>query len=274
VTATYRLTHHHSGSPAAKRDFLKPAARLGLSARAFIYLLIGLLAILVATGHSTAETDQWGAMQQLNHRTLGHALLWVVALGLAAYALWRFSEAAFGAAGDGRKTSARLKSFARGCIYSVVAANGFQIVTGGGASSQAGRQETMAAKVMGHSGGRWAVGIVGVVIVVVGLVLVYEGVSRRFEKYLAMSSMSPPTRRVVEVLGVVGTAARGAVFALAGVFVIQAAADYQPTKAAGLDGALRSLRDRPAGPWFLGAAAVGLIAFGLYGFAEARWRQT
>jgi hypothetical protein len=56
--------------------------------------------------------------------------------------------------------------------------------------------------------------------------------------------------------------------------VIQAAWDYQPQKAAGLDGALRSLRDTRAGPWLLGVAAVGLVAFGLYGFAEARWRRT
>jgi hypothetical protein len=129
MTATYRTTRRLSGTPAADRELLKPAARLGLTARAFIYLLIGLLAILVATGHSTAETDQWGAMQQLNHRTLGHVMLWVVAIGLAAYALWRFGEAAFGAAGDGGKTGARVKSFVRGCIYSAVAVNAFQIAT-------------------------------------------------------------------------------------------------------------------------------------------------
>ena len=274
MTATYRTTHRLSGNPANKRDFLTPAARLGLTARAFIYLLIGLLAILVASGHSSAETDQWGAMQQLNRRMFGHAVLWVVALGLAAYALWRFGEAAFGAAGDGPKTSARLKSFARGCMYSLVAVNAFQIATGGGGTSQAGRQQTMAAKVMRHSGGRWAIGLIGIIVVVAGLVLVHEGLSRRFEKYLAMSSMSPQTRRVVEVLGRRWNGRRGAVFALAGAFLIQGAIDYNPAKAAGLDGALRSLRDHPAGPWLLGAAAVGLIAFGLYGFAEARWRHT
>jgi hypothetical protein len=268
MTATYP-TRRPPGSPVDKDDVLNPAARLGLTARAFIYLLIGLLAILVATGRTTVETDQWGAMQQLNHRTFGHAVLWVVAIGLAAYALWRFSVA-----GDGRKTSARLKSFVRACIYSLVAANAFQIATGGGSTSQSGRQQTMAAKVMTHVGGRWAVGVLGAIVVIAGLVLVYEGVSRRFEKYLAMSSMSLQTRRVVEVLGVVGTAARGVVFALAGAFLIQAAVDYEPAKAGGLDGALRSLRDHSAGSWLLGAAAVGLIAFGLYGFAEARWRRT
>ena len=270
MTATYRLSH----TPADKRDVLSPAARLGLSARAFIYLLIGILSLLVAVGHSTAETDQWGAMEQLNQTRAGHLVLWVVAVGLGAYALWRFAEAAFGVAGDGRKTGPRLKSFGRGCIYSVIALSAFEIVLGKATKSQAGRQETLSSKVMHHTGGRIAVGLVGAIILVVGLALIREGLSRKFEKYLDLSTASHRTRRAVELLGVVGTTARGVVFSLAGVFVIQAAWDYQPKKAAGLDGALRSLRDTAAGPWLLAVVAIGLIAFGLYGFAEARWHRT
>ena len=127
---------------------------------------------------------------------------------------------------------------------------------------------------MSHSGGRVVVGLVGAAVAVVGATLVVEGVTRKFEKYLELSRMSPAVRRLVGVVGVAGTVARGAVFALAGVFVIQAAWDYQPSKAAGLDGALRSLRDTRVGPWLLGAVALGLVAFGLYGFAEARWRRS
>jgi hypothetical protein len=253
---------------------LDPAARLGLTARAVMYLLIGVLALLVAAGHSTTETDQWGAMQQLDHGPVGHILLWVVALGLAGYSLWRFSEAAFGAAGEGKKAGPRLKSFGQGCIYAAIAFTAFQVVTGGGKRSQAGRQVTLTSQVMRHTGGRIAVGVVGAVVVAVGAVLVFEGVSRKFEKYLDLSGTSHVTRRAVTVLGVIGTVARGAVFALAGIFVIQAAWDFQPKKAAGLDGALRSLRDTRAGPWLLGVVAVGLVVFGLYGLAEARWRQS
>ncbi len=164
-------------SATLERDVLNPAARLGLTARAFVYLLIGVLAILVAAGHSTAETDQWGAMQQLNRGTAGHVLLWVVALGLAGYSLWRFSEAAFGVAGDGRKAGPRLKSFARGCIYGVLAFTAFQIAAGGTSHSQAGRQVNLTAKVMSHSGGRVVVGLVGAAVAVVGATLVVEGVT-------------------------------------------------------------------------------------------------
>jgi hypothetical protein len=254
---------------------LTPAARLGLVARAFMYLLIGVLSLVVATGHSSAETDQWGAMQQLNRGRAGHGLLWVVALGLAGYSLWRLSEAFFGVAGENKKKAGpRLKSFARGCIYAAIAVMAFQIATGGGGHSQAGRQVTLTAQVMGHTGGRVAVGVVGAVVAAVGAALIYEGVSRKFEKYLDLSRTSAMTRRVVQFMGVTGTVARGAVFALAGLFVIQAAWDYEPKKAAGLDGALRSLRDTREGPWLLGVVALGLVAFGLYGLAEARWRRT
>jgi hypothetical protein len=206
--------------------------------------------------------------------TPGHVLLWIVALGLVGYSVWRFSEAVFGVVGEGKRAGPRLKSFVRGCIYAVIALTAFQIIISGGSRSQAGRQVTLTSTVMHHTGGRVAVGLVGAAVAAAGVSLVYEGITRKFEHHLDLSHVSAKTRRLVEVTGVVGTAARGAVFALAGIFVVQAAWDYEPNKAAGLDGALRSLRDTPVGPWLLGAVAIGLVAFGLYGFAEARWRRT
>ncbi len=256
------------------RDAIAVAARWGLAARAFVYLLLGVIALSTAFGHSSSESDQWGALQQLNHRGFGHLLLWVVAIGLAGYALWRLSEAAFGVSGEGHRVGPRVKSLVRSLVYAFLAYSAFSIVVGHPTSSQAGRQEDFTAKAMQYSGGRLAVGIVGAVIVGIGVVLVAEGVTRRFEKDLDLSGASPRSRRVVEVLGAAGTTARGAVFALAGVFVIQAAVDYKPAKAAGIDGALRALRDTSAGPALLAVFAVGLMAFGLYGFAAARWQRT
>lgn len=256
------------------RHLVGPAARWGLAARAFLYLLLGVLALSLATGHTSSETDQWGAMQQLNHREYGHALLWVVAIGLAGYSLWRFSEAAFGVAGDGRGAGPRFKSFARGVVYAFLAATAFTIVLGHTSTSQAGRQSSYTAQAMEHSGGRWAVAAVGAVVAAVGLVLVYEGMTRKFEKYLDLSSLTGSTRQAVTALGVAGTVARGVVFAVSGALVIDAAASFNPQKAAGIDQALRSMRDTVAGPYLLGLFAAGLIAFGLYGFAEARWRRT
>ena len=79
----------------------------------------------------------------------------------------------------------------------------------------------MTATAMGNTAGRWLVGIVGLAVVIAGLVLVSEGARRKFMKYLRTWQMSPRTRRVIELLGMIGTIARGLVFTLAGVLVIE-----------------------------------------------------
>ncbi|MGH8962354.1 MAG: DUF1206 domain-containing protein [Jatrophihabitantaceae bacterium] len=268
MTATASVRH------AARGDSMKRIARLGLAARALIYLLIGVLAIALANGSRRNETDQRGALQALTRHTGGTALVWVIAVGLAAYALWRFSEAAFGVVGEGHKAGPRVQSFVRGLIYAFFAVSAFKLVIQGRSGSQAGQQELFTAKAMRHTGGRWAVGIVGAIVVICGLVLAWQGLTRKFEKYLNLGQMSRNTRRVVEIMGVFGTAARGVVFALAGVFVIVAAVQYDPRKAGGLDGALRELADSSTWSWLLYVIAAGLVVFGVYGFAEAKWRRT
>ena len=249
-------------------------ARLGLAARATIYLLIGWLALLLARGVRKSATDQRGAMQEVVRHRGGSILLWIIAVGLLGYAIWRWSEAAFGVVGEGSKAGPRLQSFVRGCIYAFFAYSAFKLLTQSGGKSQARQQQDWTAKTMAHSGGRLLVGVVGVVVIIAGLELIRQGATKKFEKYLAMQDMSPGTRRVVELLGMVGTIARGVVFALTGVFVLRAALSYDASKAHGLDGALRSLAGGTGGPWLLGAAAVGLIVFGIYGYAEAIWRRT
>ena len=259
---------------AAHGDVMTLLARWGLAARATNYLLIGILAVALALGSRRGETDQRGALQELTRHSGGTLLVWVIGIGLAGYALWRLSEAAFGVVGEGRKAGPRVQSFARAVIYAFFAISAFKVASNAGAGSQSGQQELWTAKTMQHSGGRWLVGIVGAVIVVCGLVLISEGIRRKFEKYLDMRRMSRSVRKTVEFLGVVGTIARGIVFGLAGAFVISAAVNYDPKKAGGLDRALRELADTSAGPWLLGVVAVGLVMFGIYGYAEAKWRRT
>jgi len=257
-----------SDSPAARA-----LARAGLTARGILYILIGLVAILVALGQTSQEADQQGALQLLASQPYGLVSLWLLGIGFAGYALWRLSEAAFGVTGEGNGAGARLKSLVRALIYAFFAYLTFKIIAGTGTGSQTKKQQDLTATVMHHPGGQWLVGIVGLVIVIAGLVLVFEGIRRKFLKYLQLSQLSPRTRRIVEWLGVIGTAARGAVFALAGVLVIEAAVAYKPAKAGGIDKALLTLRNQPFGEFLLIIAALGLIIFGIYGLCEARWRR-
>jgi Domain of Unknown Function (DUF1206) len=261
-----------SARRAANSPAVHALARAGLVARGIIYVLIGWIAILVAVGQSSREADQEGALQLLAGKPYGMISLWLLSIGFVAYALWRFSEAAFGVTGEGNGAGPRLKSLFMGLVYAGLAYLTFQVISGAH-SSEAAKQQDVTASVMHHAGGRWLVGIVGLIVVIAGVALIAQGIRRRFMRYLETSRMSPRARRIVEWLGMIGTVARGVVFALTGVLVIDAAVTYSPSKAGGVDKALLTLRDQPFGEFLLLLAAAGLIIFGIYGLCEARWRR-
>ena len=250
------------------------AARLGLTARAFVYLVIGCLAIEIALGHQTQQANQKGALAEIAQHRFGIVLLWALGFGFAAYALWRFSEAVFGTATDGKKAGPRIQSAVRGVVYAALCAMTFSYIAGASRSGQAQQQQEATAKIMKHTYGRWLVGAIGLVVIGVAVAMIIEGATRKFEKQLRMAEMGPSARRFVEWTGTVGTIARGVVFGVAGILVVDAAITFDPAKSTGLDGALRTLANRAYGPWLLAALAIGLIAFGIYGFAAARWAKT
>jgi hypothetical protein len=247
-------------------------ARVGLVARGVIYLLIGWLALMLAAGRSHQEADQRGALQTLASRPAGSAMLWALVIGFSAYALWRFSEVIWGVHGEGKKAAPRVASAFRAVVYAFFALTAVSVLHGS-RSSQATSQQDATARIMRHSGGRWAIGLVGGVVLIVGLGLAIGGLRRSFAKKLNTAQMSERTRRTVLMLGAIGTTARGIVFALAGGLVIEAARTFDPGKARGLDEALRTLRDQHYGAALLGLMALGLITFGIYGVCEARWRR-
>lgn len=263
---------------AADSKPLEWGARLGLVARGLIYVLIGVFALQIATGSSGKQADRGGATRQLATSPFGTALLWLLVVGFACLALWRLSEVAFGAAEpDGRKAGPRAKSAFRAVLYGAFAVSTALYVTGrsqGAAASGEKQSKNVTATVMEHTGGRWLVGLAGAAFVVAGVVLGAEAVRKKYQEHMRMAQMSPTTRKVVDVLGVAGGVARGVVFALVGVFLVTAAIQFDPAKARGLDGSLRALADTPAGPWLLGLVALGLVMFGAFSGAEARWRRT
>src|SRR5215471_9007950 len=247
-------------------------ARAGLTARGVIYILVGWVAGLVALGRSAREADQQGALHLLAGKSYGLVSLWLLGIGFAAYALWRLSEAAFGVTGEPPGAGPRLKSLARAVIYAGLSYLTFTVISGTD-RSQSGRQQDITATAMQHPAGQVLVGVVGLAIVACGITLVVEGARKKFMKYLQTAQMSARVRRVVKLLGTTGTIARGLVFALVGVLVIDAAVTHKAAESGGIDKALLTLRDQPFGEFLMMLAALGLIIFGVYGLCEARWRR-
>ena len=265
-----------AGRRAANSKALKIAARVGFVARGAIYLLIGFIALEIAFGKG-GQADRGGALAQIATKSYGTFVLWLLVVGFGGLALWRFSEAAFGAVGpDGHEASERLKSLARALLYSSFFVTTLQYVIGTSSSATANgnsQSRSLTARVMEHNGGRLLVGLIGLVVMVIGAMLAREGWKKEFLKRMDFGGASFGTRSLVEKLGVVGGVARGTVVAVAGVFLIIAAVRFSPSKAEGIDGSLRAFAHTPLGPFLLILVALGLVAFGLFSWCEARWRR-
>ncbi|MFE6847324.1 DUF1206 domain-containing protein [Streptomyces sp. NPDC057686] len=252
-------------------------ARCGLVTRGLLYVLVGVLALRVAFGESGGgeEADRTGALQELVEKPFGGVLVWAVGIGLVCMTLWRLSEAVLGAAGpDGDKAGKRLVAGARAVFYGVVAFSVLSFAAGSGRGQSGDEQSRdVTARALDVPGGPWWVAAAGVGIAVGGVVIAVQAARRTFRKDLAMDRQPEGVRTAVEVLGVVGGVARGAVFASAGAFVVHAAVSYDPAKAKGVDDTLRTFAQTPAGPWLLAAVAAGLVLFGLFSWAMACWRR-
>ena len=262
-----------AGTQATHSAAFEVLTRIGFLARGAIYVIIGLLAIQVAIHAGNETTNQRGAMQTIQQQPFGHWLLIAVAIGLGAYAAWRFVQAFVGSGPEGggdHSTFGRIAAAASGCAYAALCVLAVTILLGSSSSSNPHKQT---AGVLGWPGGRYLVGAAGAIFIGVALYQAYKGLSRKFLDEDKTEQMGETTKRVLTVFGVVGYLARTVAFGLIGIFLLRAAIDYDPQKAVGLDGALARLAHQSYGSLLLGLVAAGLIAFGLYSIADARYRR-
>jgi uncharacterized protein DUF1206 len=262
---------------AAHSPWVDRMARFGLTSRGLVYVVIGWIAAQIAFGGSGQQADRQGAIHTLASNDIGRVLVILAGVGFAGYALWRLTQAIWGHSGedDAKKLGKRGVSLFRAALYGWFAVNTFLILAGAsssGGSDQSSR--TWSTRLMAQPMGRWLVVAVGIGFIVAGAALAWRGLSTTFDKKLKLSEMSNGMQLAVKTVGVAGNVARGVVFGIVGVFFVVAAATFDPHEARGLDGSLRVLGRSGWGQVVLVAVAAGLAAFGLYSFAEARYRRT
>jgi hypothetical protein len=263
-----------TASRAADSKPLEYLARGGFIVYGVIHLIFAWLILQVALGDSKGDSDQSGALQSLAGKPFGKTLLVITVIGMIALALWQAFEAAIGESGprDKQAIAERVVSGVRAVIYLAFAWTAIKVLQGANAST-GDSQEKGASSLMSNSGGRWLVGLIGLVVIGVGIGLVVYGVTKKFEKHLNTQQMNATVRRTTRRLGVAGYSAKGVAYAIAGGLIVAAAVTYDPEKARGLDAALKTLAGQSYGPWLLGLIALGIAAFGVYCFSQARYRK-
>jgi hypothetical protein len=268
----------HSARRTARRarnsTLLEMLTRAGFVGYGLLHLAVAWLALQIAFGHTREEGDQSGAFRVLMHQPLGRPLLLVIAVGLAAMAVWQLLEAAIGHRDErgGRRVAERLLSAARTVIYAALAWTAWN-VQGGAPTSSAGQQQQATAGVLTHPAGRLVVAVAGLAVVAVGIGLIVYGAKRVFEKRLRIGQMNARTLEVATRLGQVGYVAKGIAFGIAGILLFEAAVTKDAARSNGLDGALRTLTSKAYGQVLLIAIAIGLAAFGVYCFFQSKYRK-
>lgn len=229
---------------------------------------IGAIAISVAIGAGGGEADQFGALSNLAGAPGGAAILWVMVVGLLALGLWQIIQIFVVVGPDPkRKWAHRIGEFGKAVAYLAIAAITFSFASGGSTSSASSTKD-FSATLLSAPGGVILLVIVGLAVFGIGGYFVFKGAARKFTDDITVPSRT--AGRVVIMLGVVGYLAKGVALCVVGILFVIAAVTADPSKATGLDGALKSLATLPFGVVILIVVGCGLIAYGVYCCARAR----
>jgi hypothetical protein len=254
---------------------IEAACRFGHVARGFVYVSVGALALLTALHLAPKSRGVMAALEAWSAWPLGMVLLGLIGLGLYGFAGWRVMQSIFDAdqQGTGAKAvTARLGQAISGAIYGGLAYSVFSLIDALGDLRHVddeAKTRAAIASLLALPAGDLLVIAAGLFVAGCGVGNIVQALTRDFCQHL---DCSHGMARTAALLGKVGYLARGIVFIPVGGFLALAGLHARSSEAKGTAAALDWLAARPFGDLLLAFTALGLIAFGAYGFVEARFR--
>lgn len=255
------------------RSGIEILARSGYAARGVVYLIVGFFAVLAAFGRSEVEGTE-GALQYLLSQPFGTALVGAVAFGMAAFCVWRLVQAVRDTDDHGSSAkgiSVRAALVVGAVSYAALATLAVSMTIGSRKAGGGGDPTSGWLAAIHEIGLGWLL-IYGVatLFAIVGLAHVVKAARAGFEKYFRCPA---DVMRWLKPLARFGLAARGAVFLIIAGLIVSGGLSYNVADHPGLSDALKAIQSYSFGWLILAAIALGLIAFGLYSLAEARYRH-
>ena len=249
-------------------------ARVGYVAKGVVYATIGVLAMREALGAGGATTGPVGAMRSMGPNPLDGVLLLVLAAGLVGYAAWKLVQGITDPDDKGSDAHGLLRRVGyvgSGLIHGGLAFIAAQSIFGAEDTSE----DAVALSVMVYQPplGGILVGLVGLVVIGVGLYQLYAAYGASFRDELRLSRMGEAEDRWVTLAGCVGTTARALAIGVAGIFVVLAAYESDPSEVRGLGEALETIQSQPSGSLMLGVVAAGLLVYGVFMLLVALYRR-
>ncbi len=262
-------TARRHADKAADKAHTHPAvtmlARGGFVVMGVLHILIGWITFRIATGSGGGEASNSGALATIADAPGGQALLWVAVIALAALALWRLTQLFVEEEPKDKATG--------GVMFLIFASLAFTTATfaRGGQTSDGETATDVTALALSQPLGRVAVMIAGLIVLGVGLHSIWKGATKGFKEDLETGAGAGDVGSAIVAAGMGGYIARGIAFAILGVLITIAGWTSDPEQAAGLDAALRTLGEQPFGAGLLIIVGIGLVLYGLYSIARARY---
>ncbi|HEY2685974.1 MAG TPA: DUF1206 domain-containing protein [Steroidobacteraceae bacterium] len=270
------LIHSHD-TPGALTRWQRWVGHSGYIAEGLLYLFVGFFALLAAVGRQQHPDGPKGSLARLGGSALGDALLVLLAIGLTAFVIWQLvlaiADPEHPANRSGpRRRLVRLGHLLNGLFHIVFVYEAVWSLLGlFHRDDEKETQVRWTARALTVPAGRFAVALIGVGILAFGFWQFYRAATREKDKRVDLSRTR--LRILINALGVYGLAARGAVFSLAGGYLIKAVLRHDPRYSGGVAGALGRLKEQSYGEWLLAVAAVGLMCYGLCQVIKERYRR-
>ena len=259
VTSAARKTGDH--------PLVEKGARVGYAMSGVIHFIIGWIALKLAwgIGGGSNDADTSGALKTVAASGAGPLLLGFAVAGFLMLAVAMAAAAVVGS--QGGEASDRIKSAAKAVMYASFAWSSFAIARGASSNDEA-KTDDVTAQVMGMPGGRFLIALVGLVVLGVAGYHVYKGWSKKF-----LGDLEEHPGDWAVTAGRVGYIAKGCALVVVGLLFLLAAWQADAEEAAGLDGALTTIKDLAFGPYLLTLVAAGIASYGVYSFARARYAR-
>lgn len=241
-------------------------ARIGYSAKAVIYFLIGAFALdQVFWNHSTRSSPTQ-AMHLLRQQPLGAAALGFLAAGMFCYGLHRCLESVVGPVktkSRALETLHRLGRFGGGLCY---LGFGFIAVEFMLSRNRSGNSKTpiFASRLLHHTLGNTLLAVIGAVLVGVGVIYFYDILSGRYRESYDLEGAAEKADRAIRTCAVYGIFSRGVFFFLCGGLVVYAGFRSDPNSTRGMEAVIDLIRKLPLGTWLFAFIALGFVAYGLF----------
>lgn len=245
--------------------------RVGYAGRGVTYAAVAGLSLWAIWRGGEAQGTS-SALEHLSGSGWGIAVLWLIGIGLLAYAIWRGINATedleeYGAEPKGMV--ARAGMIVTGLIHAVIGAVAISLALGGGGSGgEGGGLSDIVGRILEMPAGRWMVAFAATCTIGSGIYYAIKAWNGKYRETLMANHFTRNWDWALKA----GVLAQGIVITIVGGFLAVAAWQGNESEAGGMGKAFDWLASQPFGNVLVVAVCLGLAGFAFFCFVNAAYR--